>query len=183
MVALLEKNMTTEIDNLESLKVSISRRNLLKWTTPTVAFVTLPAHAQTTEVEPPMPEPEPQQCGSSPVLLAQEASKCVGSAPVLGDIILTLASDGADPEYLEIDILSVTHNAGEEHSLTLSLSSLPATISDTGGIEIGWVGEASDLQTCLPTPDVTISVDYACGGSETSQMEFSLLTTVSSVTP
>jgi len=168
----------------------IQRRSLLKWSTPMIAAVALPAHAQTTAPPgppPPDPDPDPEpgsfDCGSTPVLEAQEAAKCVGDNPVLGDVILTLYSDGADPDNVEINIVSVSHNAGAEHTLTIELASLPATVSDTGGVQIGWVGEASDLQTCLPTPDVTITVTYSCGASAEATVDFSLADVVAQAIP
>lgn len=136
----MSKNKRNELNTL--------RRKLLLWTPPAVAVVALPAHAQMS------------MCGSAPTLVANVASKCSGVPPI-GQAILTLASDGADPAdaVLQVSAITVT---GDASSDMFTLPSLPASISDTSTVDIEWSGEASDATTCLPLSTITIEITYTC---------------------
>ena len=142
----------------------ISRRQLMVWTTPLVAAITLPAHAQTST------------CFSAPVLTATVPSKCAGDPPV-GQAIMTLFSDAADPTNDSLEVRSITVN-GAASTDTVTLPSLPANIIDTVGIDIEWSGNASDAVTCLPTSPITFDVVYGCGTSGGDTMISFDMTTV-----
>lgn len=165
-------NSNYESDSLD-LACSASRRKLLKWSAPTVAAVTLPAHGQMSPIDPPPPPPAgPMTCASSPVLVATAPSKCSGSNPVIGEILLNLQSDGVTDEA--IDIQSISHDAGSNQTISILATSLPAQITTTQVVQIGWVGDASDPTNCMPVQNITISVAYSCGASEQSTIDFSL---------
>lgn len=175
--------MKPETENLEieSPLLEFSRRRVLKWSAPVVVGISLPAHGQMSPFDgpspsPPPPPPAPQECGSAPVLVATSPSKCAGSNPVIGEILMNLISDGATSD--PIDILGITHTGTAEQTISIVLNTIPMQITTTQAIEIGWVGEASDNVNCLPVQDVTITVTYSCADSPSTTIDFSLAAVV-----
>lgn len=136
-----------KIDHNQSYR-SISRRSLLKWTTPAVAAVTLPVHAQTSF------------CTSAIVVASVSSpSKCSGNPPV-GNAVISLVSDTPMVDVV-IDSITVT-GAGADDSV--SFASLPQTVSDMVGLDVTWQGPASDAQTCLPLSTISLSIGFSCEG-------------------
>ena len=147
----------------------ITRRGLLIWTTPVVAAIALPVHAQTST------------CFTAPTLTATVPSKCAGDPPV-GQAVLTLLSDAADPSNDSLEIRSITVN-GAAASDTIVLPTLPANVIASVGIDIEWSGSASDAVTCLPLSTITFEVVYGCGtsGADTS-ITFDMTTVLAAAT-
>lgn len=131
-------------------QTNIARRKVLVWTPPLVAMVALPAHAQTS------------MCGSSPVVVANVASKCSGNPPI-GQAVLTISSDAADAAVPAIEITAINAVGGSADD-SFTVPTLPATVSDTVTIDVEWTGPATDATTCLPLADVTLEVTYSCDG-------------------
>ena len=131
--------------------LTLSRRTLIAWSVPTVTTVALPAHAQTS------------MCSNTPVMTATAPSKCSGSPPI-GQAVLQIMSDGADPLGSNIEITAISFS-GEAATDTLLLPSLPMTVSDSSAIEIEWTGNASDATSCLPLSTIIFAVSYRCPGA------------------
>ncbi len=148
----------------------LSRRKLLCWTPPLVAAVMLPAHAQTSV------------CISAPVMRAAVASKCSGSPPI-GQAVVTVFSDGADPADDQIEIRSIVVS-GTTVDDTLNLPALPANVINSLGVDIEWTGPASDAVTCLPTSDISFAVTYGCAASSMDETaNFDLITGLADAIP
>jgi len=136
--------------NNHSFLPALSRRKLMAWSVPTVSSIVLPAHAQTSV------------CNSVPLLSASSPSKCSGVPPV-GEASLSLISSGSD--VLEIISIAV-QGASATDTVTLPMM-LPSQIMNTVGLDIRWVGDATDATTCLPLSDITFEVGYRCAGNLT----------------
>ncbi|MDB4512034.1 hypothetical protein N9060_01090 [Arenicella sp.] len=133
--------------------IDVMRRRLLQWTTPAIAMVVLPAHAQISN------------CSASPLLEATVASKCAGDPPV-GQAVLTLISDGLDLNGANTLVVSAINVTGTGAGDTITLPSFPATIDATSGVDIEWTGDASDALTCLPLSPIEFEVVYNCESVE-----------------
>lgn len=157
---------TKTIKCIDSSSIALTRRSLLVWSVPTVSTVVLPAHAQTSF------------CGSAPVMAATAPSKCSGTSPV-GDAIIALTSNGADL----LDIISINVQ-GALASDTITLPALPVQVSNTSGVDVRWVGNASDAVSCLPLSTINFEVTYRCSVNVTTQTaDFSLTTILAAALP
>jgi len=131
---------------LGNRRIDLDKRNLVKWIPPVVMSLALPAHATTS-----MP------CPSTLVANAPVPSKCSGPANALvGQASITIVSD-SEP----IEIASISHNAPGTDTITFPV--LPAAVSSSSGIDVGWQGPGSDALTCLPINTITLTVTYNCG--------------------
>ncbi len=149
---------------------NVTRRLLLKWTTPMVASVVLPSHAQMSA------------CTSMLTMAAPAPSKCSGSPPV-GSAILQVMSDATDPSSPLLEIIAIDVN-GAAATDTITLPTLPASVSDSVGADIEWSGNASDALTCLPLSTISFDITYQCVGSATTMMQsFDLLTVLADALP
>lgn len=133
-----EKQMNTKINKL--------RRQMLVWTVPVIATVTLPAHAQTSLA-----------CTAPPGVSVPVAPKCAGSNPLIGTAQLEIfAPDAMLMELIDIQVTST------DPASTLTLPSLPATLSNSTPLVVTWNGPASDALTCLPLSQISMTLEYAC---------------------
>ena len=150
----------------QSLWVGPTRRELLVWTAPVVASISLPVHAQTSI------------CETPPVLTAVTPAKCAGVDPQGEATLAILSSDGAMP----VEIISVTDNAVDPNVIAYSATS--GTVTDADGIDVSWNGPSGDATTCLPTVDVTFTVTYTCNGDPMNYtIEFSLVDVLADAVP
>ena len=140
-------------------KILMNRRSLLKWTTPALAAVALPAHAQAS--------PVPEECVPSvPVLSIESSPKCAGSPPV-GTATISIVSSGngtsssGAPESL-VTIKSLTLMALDSDNILTNLPTFPADIDATNAISFNWEGPGSDALTCLPISQLDVEVEYCC---------------------
>lgn len=151
-------------------KNNITRRSLLKWAPPVAAAVSLPAHAQMSV------------CISTLNMTASVPSKCAGSPPV-GNAVLQITSDGADPVNPELEIVSIAISGAAATDVVV-LPALPATVSATTSADIDWTGNASDALTCLPLSTILFDVTFRCvGSSSTMNQSFNLTTVLADAIP
>lgn len=141
-----------------SLWIQPTRRELLVWTAPVIASISLPVHAQTSV------------CTTPPVLTPITPAKCAGEIPQ-GEATLGIFSSDA---MVALEIISVTDNAVDPNVMTYSATS--GMVTDTNGINVGWKGPSTDGVTCLPEVDVMITVTYTCNNDPMNYTaEFSIL--------
>ena len=163
----------TNIDNVEVEQsdhdyagLAPTRRQLLVWTTPVIAAVSLPVHAQTSE------------CVTPPELNVVSPAKCAGVDPQ-GQATLELVSSSGS---VDVEILAISDDASDPNVITLPM--VPATVSSSSGIEISWQGPSADATTCLPETDVTITVTYTCSNDPLDyEIEFSLVDVLAGAVP
>lgn len=141
--------MTMKTD--KALNINVMRRRIIEWTTPGIAMVVLPAHA------------DMSNCSAGPLLTASVPSKCSGDPPV-GQAILSLISDGLDPLGANTLVISAINITGAGVGDTITLPVLPTIIDSTTGVDIEWTGDASDALTCLPLSPILFEVVYNCEG-------------------
>lgn len=137
-------------------KVSISRRDLLKWTTPILTAVALPVHAQASVLCVP----------SVPELSIVSSPKCSGSPPVgTATISLTSLGNGTSssgaPESL-VTIKSLTLTAANPGNSLTSLPTFPADVDAASTLSFNWEGPGSDAITCLPLTQLDVEVEFCC---------------------
>jgi hypothetical protein len=145
-------------------EIKFSRRQLLKWTTPSVVAITLPVHAQTS------PMPEPEVCMPSPPdLSVLAAPKCSGNPPV-GTAVIEILS--ANDFAITVTDIIVTSN--DPKSDISSIPSLPFDVTDVDGETVTWIGPASDGISCLPLAQVSIEIFYNCDGGETQSETYDI---------
>ncbi len=160
----IKPSETVIVETNEAVMIDESRRQVLRWSTPVLMSVTLPAHAQTST------------CVSRLTMAAATASKCSGVPPI-GDGLVTLNSDGADPVGPNLQITAINVN-GAAATDSIVLPALPIQVSTTTGADIQWRGSASDALTCLPISSITFDVTYRCTGTLLSITQSFDLTTV-----
>lgn len=132
--------------NVQALDhVDQHRRRHLKWASPLVVVVLLPAHAQATHGG---------VCSAGPVATGSPPT-CKDLQFLEGNGTMTILSD-SEP----LDILSISHNAPGTDSITLP--AVPATVTSSSGINVVWQGPALDAVSCLPVNDISITVEYNC---------------------
>lgn len=149
---------------------SVSRREILQWTPPLAVAISLPAHAQMST------------CLSTLNMVAPAPSKCSGAPPV-GSALLRLTSDSADPVNPDIEIVNIAVN-GAAATDTVTLPSLPTTVSDTTGADISWSGSAIDAVSCLPLSGISFDITFRCSGTVTTMNQsFDLLTVLTDALP
>ena len=127
------------------MEINKLRRQVLVWTAPAIAAVTLPVHAQTS------------LCTAPPVVSVPVAPKCAGDPPVGTAQLEILAPDTTSMELIDIQVTS------SDAASTLTLPSLPANLSDLVPLAVTWDGPASDALSCLPLAQITMTLEYACG--------------------
>lgn len=148
-----------------TLWVEPTRRELLVWSVPVVASISLPAHAQMSE------------CTTPPVLRAITPAKCAGQNPQ-GEATLGIFSSAA----VTLDIISITDDAVDPNTITYSATS--GMVTDVTGIDVSWAGPSTDATTCLPQVNVTITVSYTCNNDPMTFTEtFSLLDVLAVAVP
>ena len=141
----------------------IDRRQLLKWTTPVVAAVVLPVHAQTS-------------CMAAVPTLTATEPKCSGDPPIgLADIEV-LSSDN-----VPIIIKDIRYVSDDDKSSIGGLGLFPVTVTQTSGTSFTWMGPAGDANSCLPLATLTITVEYCCDGGPALTEEYDLLTLLTAV--
>ena len=172
--SILETTMNTPQDkhsnkkqNKRRLRIEPTRRELLIWTAPVIASISLPVHAQMSICPP-----------TTPVLTALTPAKCAGASPILGEAALAIFSSGSIP----LDIISVTDNAINPNAIAYSSTS--GIVTDTDGIDVDWDGPSTDATTCLPTEDVDITVTYTCSNDPMTYTDvFSVLDILADAVP
>lgn len=147
------EEMTNE--NQMNIKINKVRRQVLMWTAPVVASVTLPVHAQTS----------PSSCTAPPLVSVPAAPKCAGNPPIGTALLEILAPNTDSMELIDIQVTSA------DPASTLTLPSLPASLNDSIPLEITWDGPASDALTCLPLTEISMTLEYACNGDGISVFE------------
>jgi len=122
------------------------RRHVLVWTAPTVAAISLPTHAQMS----------PMACAAPPVVSVPVTPKCAGDPPIGTAQLEIFAPNGE-----VMNLLGITVTTSDSAS-TLTLPSLPASLSETSALVVTWDGPASDAVSCLPLAEITMELEYAC---------------------
>lgn len=125
-------------------KMNTQRRQLLVWTAPAVAAVTLPAHASMSP------------CTAPPIVSVPVAPKCAGNPPI-GTAQLEIFA----PDMMPMELISIQVTSGDPAS-TITVPSLPATLNDLVPLTVTWDGPASDALTCLPLAQIDMVLEYAC---------------------
>ena len=130
--------------NKQRLELAPTRRELLVWSAPVIAAISLPVHAQTSV------------CTTPPVLRAITPAKCAGENPQGESTLGIFSTDAAVP----VQIISVTDNAVAPNVIAYSATS--GVVTDSVGIDISWDGPSTDATTCLPTVNVIFTITYTC---------------------
>ncbi|MFT5135640.1 MAG: hypothetical protein ACI8XV_000666 [Arenicella sp.] len=140
----IAETAVTEQKNKQQLGLAPTRRELLVWSAPVIAAISLPVHAQTSS------------CTTAPTLQAVTPAKCAGENPQ-GEATLRIISSDA---LVDVQILSVTDNAVVPNAITYSATS--GIVGANSGLDIKWDGPSTDAVTCLPAQDVTFTITYTC---------------------
>ncbi|MFT5137645.1 MAG: hypothetical protein ACI8XV_002685 [Arenicella sp.] len=126
----------------------INRRELLKWSSPVVAAIVLPAHADMS--------PEGCVCSEAPVVKVSTPLQCTGNLSI-GTAELEIAA--VDEEGAIIRSIILTTN--DPKSGLSSLPTGPVTVTDVDTVTIVWTGPASDGVPCVPLATNNINFKYS----------------------
>jgi len=138
---------------------TISRRSLLKWSTPVIASIALPAHAATSVC-----------VDAVPVLSVISSPKCAGT-PAIGTAVISIMSSLAD---CPLTIKSLTSMTDDDKSDITNLPALPIDVDTSDSVVFEWTGPASDPTSCLPLAQVDVTIEYCCEDGPTLQVVFDL---------
>jgi len=137
----------------------ISRRSLLKWSTPVVASIVLPVHANTS------------QCvNAMPVLTVTSTPKCAGTPPV-GTAVISIASSMSG---CPVTIKAITSTTNDDKSDITNLPPFPVNVDTSDSVTFEWTGPASDPTSCLPLAQIDLTVQYCCDDGPTLEADFDL---------
>jgi len=140
-------------------QVRITRRSLLAWSTPTIAAITLPAHANTSDC-----------MDAMPVLTVTSSPKCSGTPPVGTAVISITSSMTGCP----VTIKSISSTTDDDKSDIGNLPDLPIDADSSDTVTFEWNGPASDSASCLPLAQVDVTIEYCCDNGPTFTEMFDL---------
>lgn len=140
--------------NNKNMALLITRRQLLVWTAPTIAVVSLPAHAQTSVVLPPCPS-----------LVLDNLTFSAGSAPgTCGLSFSILSGDAAQ----SVDIIEVSNTTPTGTDMINYAPANSGQVTSTAGLTVIWLGQAVGAPfACanaapVPINEITFTVTYRC---------------------
>ena len=146
-------------------EMNTTRRQLLAWSTPVIASVALPVHAQMSIC----PEGPPE-------MSVMVAPKCSGSAPI-GTAVLELLAPGATT----ITVMDITTTSSDVNSTLTVNEALPRDISQSTSTTITWEGPASDAVSCLPLAELMVTVEFQCNDGMIEMQTYDVLALLAAV--
>lgn len=96
-------------------------------------------------------------CEAPPVLAVPVAPKCAGNPPI-GEAVIEIFA----PDTIPMELKSIEVTTSDAASTITDLPAFPTLLSDSTPLTVTWSGPAGDALTCLPTAQISITIEYCC---------------------